>query len=152
VLAVLPLSFDGKQANESPCGGAACTALELSERIVTNSLVMADGLGGKPNDSCWLRAEGNQLFALPMPVNVRVTNLENGRSLVVRVNDRGPYINGRVIEAGNGIFAVAEGWHRGPTVEQTGDPVALGPVLTQMVTRARKNAGIGAKGYRDDLD
>jgi len=61
-------------------------------------------------------------------------------------------INGRVIEAGNGIFAVAEGWHRGPTVEQTDDPVALGPVLTQMVTRARKNAGIGAKGYRDDLD
>jgi rare lipoprotein A len=35
---------------------------------------------------------------LPMPVNVRVTNLENGRSLVVRVNDRGPYINGRVID------------------------------------------------------
>jgi NAD(P)-dependent dehydrogenase (short-subunit alcohol dehydrogenase family) len=61
-------------------------------------------------------------------------------------------INGRVIEAGNGIFAVAEGWHRGPTIEQTDDPVALGPVLTQMVTRARKNAGIGAKGYQDDLD
>jgi NAD(P)-dependent dehydrogenase (short-subunit alcohol dehydrogenase family) len=61
-------------------------------------------------------------------------------------------ISGRVIEAGNGIFAVAEGWHRGPTIEQTDDPVALGPVLTQMVARARKNAGIGAKGYQDDLD
>ncbi len=35
---------------------------------------------------------------LPMPVNVRVTNLENGRSIVVRVNDRGPYINGRLID------------------------------------------------------
>ena len=35
---------------------------------------------------------------LPMPVNVRVTNLENGKSLVVRVNDRGPYVNGRVID------------------------------------------------------
>jgi len=35
---------------------------------------------------------------LPMPVNVRVTNLENGRSLVVRVNDRGPYANGRIID------------------------------------------------------
>ena len=35
---------------------------------------------------------------LPMPTNVRVTNLENGRSLVVRVNDRGPFINGRVID------------------------------------------------------
>ena len=35
---------------------------------------------------------------LPMPVNVRVTNLENGHSLVVRVNDRGPYVNGRIID------------------------------------------------------
>ena len=35
---------------------------------------------------------------LPMPVNARVTNLENGRSLVVRINDRGPFVNGRVID------------------------------------------------------
>ena len=28
---------------------------------------------------------------LPLPINVRVTNLENGRSIVVRVNDRGPF-------------------------------------------------------------
>jgi len=28
---------------------------------------------------------------LPLPTNVRVTNLENGRSVVVRVNDRGPF-------------------------------------------------------------
>lgn len=35
---------------------------------------------------------------LPLPVNVRVTNLENGRSIVVRVNDRGPFRNGRVID------------------------------------------------------
>jgi rare lipoprotein A len=35
---------------------------------------------------------------LPMPVNVRVTNLQNGRSIVVRVNDRGPFVNGRIID------------------------------------------------------
>ncbi|HVZ70403.1 MAG TPA: septal ring lytic transglycosylase RlpA family protein [Rhizomicrobium sp.] len=35
---------------------------------------------------------------LPMPVNVRVTNLENGRSLIVRVNDRGPFARGRIID------------------------------------------------------
>lgn len=35
---------------------------------------------------------------LPMPSLVRVTNLDNGRSVVVRVNDRGPYANGRVID------------------------------------------------------
>lgn len=35
---------------------------------------------------------------LPLPVLVRVTNLENGRSLVVRVNDRGPFVAGREID------------------------------------------------------
>ena len=35
---------------------------------------------------------------LPMPVNVRVTNLENGRSIVLRVNDRGPFSRGRIID------------------------------------------------------
>src|ERR1700722_2653499 len=35
---------------------------------------------------------------LPMPVNVRVTNLDNGKSIIVRVNDRGPYARGRIID------------------------------------------------------
>lgn len=35
---------------------------------------------------------------LPMPSLVRVTNLENGRAMVVRVNDRGPFNPGRVID------------------------------------------------------
>ena len=35
---------------------------------------------------------------LQMPSLVRVTNLENGRSVVVRVNDRGPFARGRIID------------------------------------------------------
>jgi len=35
---------------------------------------------------------------LPLPSYVRVTNLSNGRSLIVRVNDRGPYAANRVID------------------------------------------------------
>ncbi|EJS92629.1 endolytic peptidoglycan transglycosylase RlpA [Pectobacterium wasabiae] len=35
---------------------------------------------------------------LPLPSYVRVTNLSNGRRLVVRVNDRGPYTPGRIID------------------------------------------------------
>lgn len=35
---------------------------------------------------------------LQMPSLVRVTNLSNGRSLIVRVNDRGPYKRGRIID------------------------------------------------------
>lgn len=35
---------------------------------------------------------------LPMPSLVRVTNLKNGRSIVARVNDRGPFARGRIID------------------------------------------------------
>jgi len=35
---------------------------------------------------------------LPLPSYVRVTNQKNGRSVVVRVNDRGPYMPGRIID------------------------------------------------------
>ncbi|HVI50216.1 MAG TPA: septal ring lytic transglycosylase RlpA family protein [Candidatus Sulfotelmatobacter sp.] len=35
---------------------------------------------------------------LPLPSFVRVTNLDNGRSLVVRVNDRGPFAHGRILD------------------------------------------------------
>ena len=35
---------------------------------------------------------------LPMPSLVRVTNLDNGRSMLVRVNDRGPFARGRIID------------------------------------------------------
>ncbi len=35
---------------------------------------------------------------LPMPSMVRVTNEENGRSIAVRINDRGPFVRGRIID------------------------------------------------------
>lgn len=35
---------------------------------------------------------------LPLPTIVQVTNLENGRSLTLRVNDRGPFARGRIID------------------------------------------------------
>jgi rare lipoprotein A len=35
---------------------------------------------------------------LPLPSYVYVTNLENGRTLLLRVNDRGPYVNNRLID------------------------------------------------------
>jgi len=36
--------------------------------------------------------------SLPLPTIVQVTNLENGRSLKLRINDRGPFVNGRIID------------------------------------------------------
>jgi rare lipoprotein A len=35
---------------------------------------------------------------LPLPCRVKVTNLENGKSLKMRLNDRGPFIPGRIID------------------------------------------------------
>jgi rare lipoprotein A len=35
---------------------------------------------------------------LPFDTEVRVTNLANGRSVVVRINDRGPYVKGRILD------------------------------------------------------
>ena len=35
---------------------------------------------------------------LPLPCRVKVTNLQNGKSLSLRVNDRGPFIPGRIID------------------------------------------------------
>jgi rare lipoprotein A len=39
---------------------------------------------------------------LPLPTFVRVTNLENRRSIILRVNDRGPFVNGRIIDLSAG--------------------------------------------------
>ena len=48
------------------------------------------------------RFDMNQLTAahrtLPLPSYVRVTNLENGRSIVLKVNDRGPFAHGRILD------------------------------------------------------
>jgi rare lipoprotein A len=35
---------------------------------------------------------------LPLPCLVKVTNLENGKSVKIRINDRGPFIDGRVLD------------------------------------------------------
>lgn len=36
--------------------------------------------------------------SFPFGTKVRVTNLRNGKSIVVRINDRGPFIRGRIID------------------------------------------------------
>src|SRR6478735_1397519 len=50
---------------------------------------------------------------LPLPSYVRVTNLDNGRSIVVRVNDRGPYTRSRVIDLSIGTAKALDFYSRG---------------------------------------
>ena len=55
-----------------------------------------------PNSLAKRRAGKDELTAahnrLPLGAKVRVTHLGNGKSVVVRINDRGPFIKGRVID------------------------------------------------------
>jgi rare lipoprotein A len=42
---------------------------------------------------------------LPMGTRVRVLNKQNGKSVIVRITDRGPYIKGRIIDVTKGVAA-----------------------------------------------
>ena len=60
-----------------------------------------DGFEGKPTASGEIYDSSKMTAAhrdLPLGTVVRVTNLDNGRSVDVRINDRGPFIHGRVID------------------------------------------------------
>jgi len=46
---------------------------------------------------------------LPLPIHVQVTNLENGRSIVVRVNDRGPFPSDHNPDSGKRIIDLSRG-------------------------------------------
>lgn len=50
---------------------------------------------------------------LPIPCIVRVTNLENGRSLKVKINDRGPFIEGRIIDVSRKTAQLLGFYHKG---------------------------------------
>ena len=54
----------------------------------------------------------------------------------------------RMTPARRKVLAVAEGWHRGPTVDPVEDPTRLGPIVADLVGKARKNAGMDGQ----DLD
>jgi rare lipoprotein A len=50
---------------------------------------------------------------LPLGSYVRVTNLRNGRAVVVKVNDRGPVVAGRIIDLSYGAARALQFEHRG---------------------------------------
>ena len=49
-------------------------------------------------------------------------------------------VTGRIFESSGNVLAVAEGWHRGPQTEPIEDPTALGPIVRDLVSKARLNA------------
>jgi NAD(P)-dependent dehydrogenase (short-subunit alcohol dehydrogenase family) len=61
-------------------------------------------------------------------------------------------VSGRIFEASGRVLAVAEGWHRGPSVAPVEDPTTLGPIVRKLVERARKNAGMDGQDLDGGLD
>jgi NAD(P)-dependent dehydrogenase (short-subunit alcohol dehydrogenase family) len=57
-------------------------------------------------------------------------------------SDQSAGVTGRVFEASGRVLAIAEGWHRGPRVEPVDDPVRMGPVVADLLAKARPNAGM----------
>ena len=62
--------------------------------------------GGRGHMTCAHRS-------LPFGTHVRVTNLSNNRSAVLVVNDRGPYIRGRIVDVSTGAADVLGFRHAG---------------------------------------
>lgn len=62
---------------------------------------------------------------LPLPCQVRVTNLENGKSCLVRVNDRGPFHRRRIIDISPAV-AKAIGFHRWGVLQVKVETVSVG--------------------------
>lgn len=77
---------------------------------------------------------------LPLPSMVEVTNLDNGRKLVVRVNDRGPFVDNRIIDLSREA-AMQLGFHRqglaNVRVRYLGPAPLLGPADGLRVASAR---------------
>ena len=86
----------------------SCTFVQLKLQNVISPLRgkasyygMGDGFAGRKTANGEI-FDPNQLTAahrtLPLGTRVRVTNLDNGKQVVVRINDRGPYVSWRIID------------------------------------------------------
>ncbi|MEI7619228.1 MAG: SDR family oxidoreductase [Actinomycetota bacterium] len=109
-------------------------ALELARYGVTVNAVapvaltrMTEGLGPAPE------TDEEREMRSPRWIAPIVTWLASAESAGV---------TGNVFEASGQTLAIAEGWHRGPRVAPQEDPTKLGPIVADLISRARRNAGM----------
>ena len=57
-------------------------------------------------------------------------------------SDEAAEVTGRIFEASGDVLAVSEGWVRGPKHAPVGDPTVLGPIVAELLAKARKNSGM----------
>lgn len=105
----------------------------------------------EPYDMCAFTAAHK---TLPLPSYVRVTNLDNGTSVVVRVNDRGPFHEGRIIDLSY-VAALKLGIHTRGTGRVEVRAIDVGELADAPAPAATAVAGaqwlqVGSFGDRDN--
>ena len=88
---------------------------------------------GEPYDMYGMSAAHR---TLPLPTYARVTNLRNGRSVVVRINDRGPFVANRLIDLSYTAAAKLDMIHEGTTLVEVR---ALTPDAPDELTRSAQS-------------
>ncbi len=94
-----------RQGNKSPYEVRGITYQLLPDSQGYSATGMASWYGSKFHGHTTSNGEIYNMFAmsaahktLPIPTYLRVTNIENGRKVIVRVNDRGPFHGNRIID------------------------------------------------------
>jgi rare lipoprotein A len=98
---------------------------------------------GEPYDMYGMTAAHK---TLPLPAYVRVTNLQNARSIVVRVNDRGPFVGNRIIDLSYTAAAKLDMLRNGTAIVEVRaiDPAAPEPLNQTGITTAVASASRAA--------
>lgn len=90
--------YDGKEVARHPLGSEVTK--NPVKAIVTQGTFVQVGKAHTGGAS-WYSFTGTMSAAnpwLPMGSYVRVTNLDNGKTVIVKINDRGPFVGGRIID------------------------------------------------------
>ncbi|HEY5103317.1 MAG TPA: septal ring lytic transglycosylase RlpA family protein [Steroidobacteraceae bacterium] len=85
---------------------------------------------GEPYDMYGMTAAHK---TLPLPAYARVTNLKNGKSIVVRINDRGPFVANRIIDLSYSAAGKLDMLREGTTLVEVR---AVTPAAPDTLTRA----------------
>jgi rare lipoprotein A len=106
---------------------------------------------GEPYDMYGMTAAHK---TLPLPAYVRVTNVRNGRSIVVRVNDRGPFKSNRIIDLSYAAALKLDMVRDGTTIVELKAEDPDGSYLADPVpiTAASLYAQVGAFGQMPNAD
>jgi rare lipoprotein A len=94
-----------RAGNKNPYTVLGSTYHLLSSNVGYQDTGVASWYGTKFHGNHTANGETYDMYAmsaahktLPIPCYVKVKNLDNGRSVIVRVNDRGPFLHGRIID------------------------------------------------------